>query len=169
MKTRISFLLLAALFIGLWGAREQFSSSATRAPEVVFKDITGQTVALADLRGEPVLVTFWATTCSICIDEFPDLVGLYREFAQEGFRLMAVAMFYDPPNRVVETARAWRFPFPVILDLKAELANAFGSVSLIPASFLIAPDGSIALRQLGRIDPDKLRVVIREMLRSKNG
>lgn len=168
MKTRVCFLALAALFIGLWTVKNRFPNQAIRAPEVLFKDITGQTVALSDLRGEPVLVTFWATTCSICIHEFPDLIRLYQEFAPEGFRLIAVAMFYDPPNRVVATERHWRFPYPVILDLKAELANAFGSVSQIPASFLIAPDGSIVLHHLGRIEFQKLRPVIREMLRKES-
>ncbi|MCI0655157.1 MAG: TlpA family protein disulfide reductase, partial [Methylococcaceae bacterium] len=161
--------ILVALLIALWIIENRFPIEIIRAPEVLFKDTTGRTLAMSDLRGKPVLVTFWATSCSICIREIPDLIRLYEEFAPEGFRLMAVAMFYDPPNRVVETARHWRFPYPVILDLKAELAHAFGSVSQIPASFLIGPDGSIAMHILGRIDPRKLRPVIRELLSKDSG
>jgi peroxiredoxin len=168
MKSGLGFLLLAVLFIGLWLAKELFPIPVNQAPEVLFKDIAGQTVAMSDMRGNPVLVTFWATTCSICIHEIPELIRLYQEFAPEGFRLMAVAMFYDPPNRVVETARHWQFPYPVILDLKADLAEAFGSVRQIPANFLIGPDGSIVMHQLGKIDYQNVRSLIGEMLEKES-
>lgn len=163
------FAAVTALVIGAGMFKDRLLNPVFSAPEVQFKDITGHSIATSEMRGKPVLVTFWATTCSPCIQELPDLIRLYEEFAPEGFRLMAVAMFYDPPNRVVEAARRWRLPYPVILDLHAELAKAFGSVSQIPASFLIAPDGSIAMHQLGRIDPLDLEPMIRELLDKGNG
>ncbi|MGR9106035.1 MAG: peroxiredoxin family protein [Gammaproteobacteria bacterium] len=166
MKAILRWLAVGGL-CGLW--LMACDSVSGRAPDVVFKDIRGQSVALADMRGKPVLVTFWATSCSICIAEIPDLVHLYEEFAPEGFRLFTVAMNYDPPNRVVEFARERQFPFPAVLDLNAELARAFGPVQQIPANFLIAPDGSVALHRLGRIDLEKIRPLIREMLDEEPG
>lgn len=58
--------------------------------------------------------------------------------------------------------------YPVVLDLRAEVASAFGSVQQIPANFLIAPDGSIVLHRLGAIDRRNLRPLIREMLKKES-
>ncbi len=147
MKTKSSVSAIAALLVGLCLANERVPYLPNSPSEIAFKDITGNTTALPDRRGHPVVVALWATTCAICISEIPDLIQLYKDLAPEGFRLFAVAMAYDPPNRVVETARNWNLPYPVVLDLKAELAHAFGSSGQIPANFLIAPDGSIALHR----------------------
>jgi peroxiredoxin len=164
MRTKLPFLAIAALLFGLWLAKERLPDPSGPPPDVAFKDLAGNTTALSDLRGRPVLIAFWATTCAVCISEIPDLIRLHQEFSSEGFRLYAVAVAYDPPNRVVETTRNWKLPYPVVLDLKADLANAFGSGGQIPANFLIAPDGSVAMYQLGRLDLQKVRFLIREML-----
>ena len=165
MKTGVWLLALAAIVSALWLAG---TTGPNWAPDIQFKDTSGKTLSINELRGKPMLVTFWATTCSSCIREIPDLIKLYEEFAPDGFGVIAVAMHYDPPSHVIETARQWQFPFPVVLDLKAELANAFGSVEQIPTNFLIAPDGSIARHRLGRLDLQILRPLIRNMLRKES-
>ena len=71
------------------------------APEVVFKTITGGKIALSELRGQPVIINFWASTCGYCLEEMPDLANLYRELSPKGFQLIGIAMPYDMPSRVV--------------------------------------------------------------------
>ena len=107
------------------------------------------------------LVTFWATTCSSCVREIPHLIRLYDELAPQGLEIIGIAMDYDPPNRVLAMRKARNMPYPVALDIHADAARAFGNVRLTPTSFLIAPDGRIAYRKIGRMDMARLREDIR--------
>jgi thiol-disulfide isomerase/thioredoxin len=122
------------------------------APETTFSTITGKKIALSKLRGKPVIVTFWATDCASCIKEIPQLISLYQQYHEQGLEIIAVAMAYDPPNHVLELSHAQQLPYDIALDLQSENAHAFGDVSLTPTTFLIAPDGAIALQKTGLFD-----------------
>lgn len=135
-----------------------------RAPDIAVKTIDGRTLRLAELRGRPLLVTFWATTCPGCIKEMPHLIELYRELQPRGFELIGVAMSYDPPNQVLALARAREIPYPVALDLDGTAARAFGNVRLTPTSFLIAPDGRILHQKIGELDMTYVRQLIDPLL-----
>ena len=99
----------------------------------------------------------------------PHLVELYEEFGNGGFELIAVAMAYDPPNRVLELAVERRLPYPVALDLDGSLAAAFGDVKLTPTSFLVAPDGRIIRHRVGEMDLAGLRRQIEDLLSFERG
>ena len=116
------------------------------------------------MRGRPVLVNFWATTCPGCVKEIPHLAELYRALAPDGLEIIGVAMAYDPPNLVIELSKARRIPYPIALDIKGEAARAFGDVRVTPSSFLIGPDGRIMHRKIGELDMDKLRSLLEDML-----
>ena len=124
----------------------------TPAPNAVFKTIGGETISLAALHGRPVLVTFWATDCPSCLEEIPQLIKLHQEFSPQGLTIIAVAMYYDPPNHVQEMAAAKQLPYAVALDPTAEHAKAFGNVRLTPTSFLIDTNGMIVMEKLGELD-----------------
>jgi len=102
-------------------------------------------------------VTFWATNCASCIKEIPQLIELYQRYHSKGLEIIAVAMSYDPPNHVLETSKALQLPYPVALDMQSENAHAFGDVSLTPTTFLIAPDGTIALQKTGLLDINEVK------------
>lgn len=127
------------------------------APETTFSTITGQKITLSELRGKPVIVTFWATDCASCIKEIPHLIELYQQYHPKGLEIIAVAMAYDPPNHVIDMTQALQLPYPVALDMQAENAHAFGDVSLTPTTFLIAPDGTIVLQKTGLFDLSEMK------------
>lgn len=152
-------LALGALWLAPAGIKQ--------APALELSIIDGRTLRLAELRGRPVLVTFWATTCAGCIREIPHLVNLYEELGPQGLEIIGIAMYYDPPNQVVEMTRRREIPYPVALDVQAEAARAFGNVRLTPSNFLIAPDGQIIRQKIGEFSESEfveLRSAIREML-----
>jgi len=144
-RTLIYFLVIAISVI-------LTSCGSHVAPETTFSTITGKKIALQDLRGKPVIVTFWATDCASCIKEIPHLIELYQQYHDEGLEIIAVAMAYDPPNHVLDMTKAQQLPYHVALDMQSENAHAFGDVSLTPTTFLIAPDGSIVLQKTGLFD-----------------
>ena len=134
------------------------------APDVTFSTITGKKIALKELQGKPVVVTFWATDCPGCIKEIPHLIEVYNEYQEKGLKLIAVAMFYDPPNRVVAMSKAKQLPYDVALDIQAQNARAFGDVRLTPTTFLISPDSKIAIRKTGLFDVQDMKKRIETML-----
>lgn len=155
-------LLLALISIAL---SMGCSKTITSAPDVTFTTITGKKIALKDLRGKPVVVTFWATDCPSCIEEIPDLINLYSQYHASGLEMIAVAMYYDPPNHVVDMTQAKQLPYPVALDLTSEHAQAFGGIMFTPSTFLIGPDGSIVKKQTGLFNPAKMKESIESLLK----
>lgn len=162
MRVRRTILSVGCLLV-LTGAFYAYRPSAAGlAPDLVFTTIEGEKVALREWRGHPVLVTFWASDCSSCIEEMPRLVEIHRQYARRGLKMIGVAMYYDPPAQVVAMAKT--LPYPIALDSRAEYARAFANVKLVPNSFLIAPNGQIALHILGLVDVDDLKRRIEAML-----
>ncbi|MHB8536063.1 MAG: TlpA disulfide reductase family protein [Sulfuricaulis sp.] len=139
------------------------STSVSRETEFVLLD--GRKISLQSLRGRPVLVSFWATTCAPCVEELPDLIQLYREWHGLGFELIAVAMPYDPPSLVQKFVQDRGLPYPVALDIDGKVTSAFGGVPYVPAAFVIAPNGKVVLNYTGRLDIAKTRRIIEKYLK----
>jgi len=111
-----------------------------------------------------VLVNFWATTCASCIREMPKLVDVFEKYQSQGYRMVAVAMPYDPPNRVLDYARSRKLPFDVVLDVDGSVLRAFGDVPGTPTSFLVDRNGNIIHKYLGEPDFGDLRERIEDAL-----
>jgi peroxiredoxin len=165
MKTKDLFigafaLIMAGVLAYLW-----FTPGGLKeAPGVSLTTLDGRQLQLAELRGRPVLVTFWATSCPGCVKEMPHLVELYHELAPKGFEIVAFAMAYDPPEQVREMAARRELPYPVAVDSSGEAARAFGDVRLTPTHFLIDPQGRIVQQKIGELDMVQLRTRIVGML-----
>lgn len=153
-------LLLVATLVWVW----LVPAGLQQAPNVSFRTIDGRAIELAQLRGRPVMVNFWATTCPGCVKEMPALANLYRELSPRGLEIIGVAMDYDVLNDVVALAKVRQIPYPIIHDSQAKTARAFGAVSLTPTTVLIAPDGRIVEQNIGELDMAETRTKILAML-----
>jgi peroxiredoxin len=147
MKTLKIGIVVAIALVGLlaW----QLSSPARSAPEVSFNSLKNEQFNTADLRGKVVLVKFWATSCVTCIQQMPDTIEIYQQYAPRGYEVIAVAMDYDPIDYVRTYAQTRNLPFTVVHDASGEIAHAFGNVQLTPTAFLIDKKGNIIKRYLG--------------------
>ncbi|MFN2308412.1 MAG: peroxiredoxin family protein [Gammaproteobacteria bacterium] len=153
-------LVLVAALAYLWFTPEGLK----RAPSITLSTLDGAKLDLDTLRGKPLLVTFWATSCPGCVKEIPHLIELHEEFSPRGLQVIGIAMSYDPPNHVATMREARKIPYALALDIDASAARAFGDVRLTPTSFLIAPDGRIVRHKIGEFDIDDMRGQIRAML-----
>lgn len=160
MRFRHLIFVLLALALGsaFW-----LVSSPSPAPPASFATITGAKPSLADWRGQPVLIAFWATDCPTCLKEIPALKDLHGRYAPRGLRVVAVAMPYDLPSRVVSFAREWALPYAVALDPSGENARAF-DVSVTPTTFLLDAKSRIRRRIVGDFDPAALGALIETLL-----
>lgn len=161
-KFALTIFLLAGLLVG--GAWLWFEQPAAHAPDFNFTTVTGKQIALKNLQGKPVLVTFWATDCPGCIEEIPHLIELYNAYHAKGLEIIAVAMPYDVPSRVTAMRAAKQLPYEIALDLQAIATHAFGDVRLTPTTFLISPDGKVLLQKIGAFDLTDMRARIETLL-----
>jgi peroxiredoxin len=170
MRTRIlTFSLLVLLAIAAAGYYHFVPHQLARVPDITLMSVTGEELRLPAFRGRPLLVTFWSTTCPGCVREIPHLIELYRELAPRGLEIIGIAMADDPPDQVLAMRKSRGMAYPVTLDIHADAARAFGDVRLTPTSFLIAPDGRVVQRTLGRLDMTGLRREILAMIALQEG
>ncbi len=160
-------IILAILLVIIFYITNEFYYKKTVIPEATFKIINGKVITLASLRGKPVMVVFWATTCKICIEEIPDLVKLHKLYAKQGLEIIAVAMPYDHPAAVVKLARSMKLPYKIALDVDGEVHNAFNNVQVTPTNFLIANEGHIIKRTVGRIKMGRIKQIIENEIKKQ--
>ncbi|MCL2644933.1 MAG: TlpA family protein disulfide reductase [Betaproteobacteria bacterium] len=161
MNLRIFAVLGIAAFI-VAGAFIYFEKPL--APEVNFTTLEGERLNTTALHGKVVLVNFWATTCSTCIEKMPDLIETHKKFAERGLEIIAVAMDYDPETQVRAYAAKAALPFKVALDTNGEIALGFKDVRMTPMTFLIDRQGRIVHTYLGKPDFGALHVLLEKLL-----
>lgn len=149
--------LRRAMLFFTCAAALQAQAQPIAAPALTFTTIAGQTIRLSDLRGKVVLVNFWATSCSICLAETPELIQTYRQSHKQGLEVIAVAMPYDQPGLIKQYIAKHGLPFPVVWDSKGDIGRSFGGVQATPITFIIDKQGRLISRTVGIIDFERLR------------
>jgi len=111
------------------------------APGFELEARTGETISLADLRGEVVMINFWATWCGPCRQEMPHLEALYQRYSPLGFTLLGVNVEDDPKG-----AEAWLaetpVSFPILFDSKNEVTKLYHVVAM-PSTVLVDRSGNM--------------------------
>lgn len=139
-------------------------SSRQPAPDVTYMNLKGEKISTHSLRGKVLMVNFWATSCTTCVAEMPQMVATYNKYHQQGLEFVAVAMSYDPPDLVLNYAETRQLPFHVALDLQGKLAQAFGEVKGTPTTFVIDKQGRIIKRYVGKPSFEELHKLLEKEL-----
>jgi thiol-disulfide isomerase/thioredoxin len=143
--------VLAALaFAAAAGAAELKAWTGGATPPLVLQDLNGRTHRLADYRGKVVLVNFWATWCEPCREEMPSIERLRQSLAGKPFEVLAVNIG-EPLGRIERFLEKMPLGFPVLLDRDSGAAKAW-KARVVPATFLVGPDGRIRYVHYGELD-----------------
>lgn len=134
-----------------------------KAPQVSFKTLKSEQPLELHQLGKPLLVSFWSTSCVICLKELPHLAEIYEEFSPKGFEMVAVAMPFDRPSDVLELSEAQKWPFLVALDLDRKVMEAFGDIKVTPTAFLIDQNGEFVEKFIGTMDLGRFRKTLTKM------
>lgn len=108
-------------------------------------DLHGKTWTLKELRGEVVLVNFWATWCPPCQKEMPDLEALYKEFRHQRFVILAISD--EDADKVRPFIAARKITYPILLDPGHKVGSLF-EVEGIPKSFVYDRDGKLVAQSI---------------------
>lgn len=114
-----------------------------QAPNFTLKTPDDQTLSLSDYEGQPVLVFFWASWCSVCKRTMPELQSVYEDFAPRGFEILAInTSFQDTLSNAINYFQSQGYTFTMLLDLDGILSRDY-QLHAVPLSVLINPDGEI--------------------------
>lgn len=135
-----------------------------KAPASSFLLLDGSKLSTEQLQGKVALVNFWATSCTTCVAEMPELVATHDKYKSKGFETLAVAMSYDPTAYVVNFAQSRQLPFKVALDNTGANAKDWGDVKLTPTTYLLNKKGEIVKRYVGTPNFAELHQLIEKLL-----
>ncbi|TNC48343.1 TlpA family protein disulfide reductase [Rubellimicrobium rubrum] len=121
-------------------------------PEAVFEGDGGAETTLSDLKGEVVVVNFWATWCAPCREEMPTLAALQAELGDEGVRVATIATGRnDPIEQEQFLAEVGAESLPAWRDPSQQLARAMGVLGL-PVTVILNREGQEVARLQGEAD-----------------
>jgi len=153
---------VAAAAAGLGFAAWRGRPTTTAADEALwgmsFEQPGGGTLAMASLRGKPLLVNFWATWCAPCVKEMPLLDRFHREHQARGWQVVGLAV--DGPTPVREYLQRLPIGFPIGLAGMegAEISRSLGNTNgALPFTVVFAADGHVVARKLGEVTPSELQ------------
>ena len=134
------------------------------------KDLKGDEISLASLRGKVVFLNVWATWCAPCREEMPSIESLYKDFkANKDFVVLAVSQ--DTDGAMVRPfLEQNHLSFTVLLDPRNEVGERY-DVNGIPETFIIGRDGRIVAHHVGPYDWSNadIREALQELIKSRQG
>ncbi|WP_395701685.1 TlpA family protein disulfide reductase [Aquabacterium sp.] len=164
-RRHLATAVAAALVVGAGGSWFALAGTTrAAAPLVDYTVLDGSQHNTGQLKGKVVLVNFWATSCTTCMHEMPQVIATHEQFKSRGYDTLAVAMEYDAPAAVADYAESRKLPFAVAIDNTGDIAQSFGEVRLTPTSVLIDKRGRIVKRFVGEPDFAELRVLVEKLL-----
>lgn len=119
---------------------------------MTFQTPAGAPLAMAGMKGRPLLVNFWATWCPPCVEELPLLDEFFRQKSSNGWQVVGLAI--DQPSAVRQFLARTPVSFPIgLAGLEgAELGKSLGNLSGgLPFTVVLGPDGAVRQRRMGRL------------------
>jgi peroxiredoxin len=169
---RITLLAVAAVALaaGFWlhpwnrGAPPD-SGNVSRLMAASLPDMAGKSQPLAQWQGKVLVVNFWATWCSPCLEEIPEFVRMQEKFGSQGLQFVGIAV--DSVSKVREFAAKYHMNYPVLIgemeaiELARTAGNQFGA---LPFTVVLDRKGRLIGTELGGLNEEKLTALIRSAI-----
>jgi cytochrome c biogenesis protein CcmG/thiol:disulfide interchange protein DsbE len=171
-RTAIAFLGLAllALTIGCGGPRQTTGQSppstpspvavGALAPDFNFTTFQGESHSVGDLKGAPVILSFWAAYCPACEEFTPKVETVYRQYKEAGLLVFGLSAG-EAQEMLQQKAESLGLTYP--LALSQDAVRSYG-ISAIPMTYLIDREGRVQAALLGARELDALEVEVQKIL-----
>ena len=153
-KNRWLRAVAVAIVVGAWPAcsnspAREIPSAGVPSLDFVLKDMNGKDVRLADFKGRPVLVNFWATWCPPCKAEIPWFVEFTEKYKDQNLTVLGISVD-DPPEEIRKFAAENKINYQLLVgDGQNDLKAAYDAEVVIPVSWLIKKDGTLVAKAQG--------------------
>jgi cytochrome c biogenesis protein CcmG/thiol:disulfide interchange protein DsbE len=161
----IAAILVGILFAGLGKNPNEIRSPliGKPAPTFALKEVgTGRTVDVAQFKGKPLVINFWATWCGPCWEEHPVLVANAR-MLQPDVQFLGV-VFQDEESKILSFLQQRGSAYPTVVDDKGKTAIAYG-IGGVPETFFVDANGVIVAKYNGPMDADAIRANLEKVMR----
>jgi cytochrome c biogenesis protein CcmG/thiol:disulfide interchange protein DsbE len=167
-KRRSRFILLGCVAGGIGLLSSLLGFGLSHDPNVIKSPLVGrpaptfslqmlnssEVVRLSDLRGQVVVVNFWASWCAGCRIEHPALLAAWQRYRDRGVVLVGIP-FQDRPSASTAYIAQYGGDWPELDDPASATAIAYGVYGM-PETFVIGPDGRVAYKQVGAVSYEVL-------------
>ena len=138
-----------------------------QAPDFALQTLGGETIRLSDLRGRPVVISYWASWCEPCKEELPVLNSLSQEYASSGIQVITVdAIEQDTLDKVHAIVSQLGLNLTVLLDQKDQFHSSYQQL-FFPTSYFVDSHGVIRYVKLGSATADELRAQVNQLINAQ--
>jgi len=156
MRNFLFSLLLAMPIIAM---SQSASAEAVVGSNFVLKDTAGVKHRLANYKGKWVLVNYWATWCSPCLEEVPDLVNLYDHRRKKDLMVIGVVFDYESVPSVKAYVDDMLVSYPIVLG-DDSVTTQIGAADVMPTTFIYNPQGELVKIKRGLLTKAYIEKII---------
>jgi len=121
------------------------------APNFSSWDLNGKKVSLADFKGRPMLLTFWATWCTVCREELPALQRIQDRYQSTGFTVLAINYRETGNGRLAQYLAGLQVTLKAVIDPEGTIAAAYGVDIGLPVNVLLNRAGTVVQIIIGEV------------------
>jgi len=128
------------------------------------KDMNGNTVKLADFKGRPLILNFWATWCGPCKVEIPAFVELVDKYRDDQLTVLGISVD-DAPEDLRAFATDYKINYPVLIGMgQDELQEVYDAMVVVPVTWFIRPDGTVLTKHQGPASKEWFEKQVRALI-----
>lgn len=145
-----------------------YGEVGSKVPEYGAHTLAGDSITLASLEGEPILLNIWATWCPPCRKEMPDLQALHDRYSPEGLRVVGVSVDAAGTDEAVQQfLEEYGVTYTILRDPSDRISSVFMTQG-VPVTILIDREGTVKWRRLGPVaaDDEDLNSALTEAVRA---
>jgi len=158
-------LLLMIVFIFIIGLqllrRGLTQPTSGMAPDFAMTTFNGENFRLSDLRGQIVIVNFWASWCLPCREEAPILQSVWERYRERGVTVVGIA-YLDSETEALAFLAEFNVTYPNGQDLRTEISNVY-RIQGVPETFVIDRDGNIVEFIIAPVREGQLEAIIERL------
>lgn len=138
-----------------------------QAPDFAVENVNGETVALSNYEGQPVILNFWATWCAPCRIEMPEFEATYQTHKDNGLEILALNR--EESQTTISAfwgemaSQGTPLTFVPLLDLEGSVADQYGVFNM-PTTYFVAPDGTITAVHRGPLNQELLEEYLAQIM-----